>query len=268
MKRAATCLVLLAAIAAGAAHWLDLVNFTDLATGFSSYGPLWARYAVAGAVAALCALASLLAARRPVGLWQRSIAQGLVSLLCAAGFAVLGGIGLLRAVQQDLTALIQQVLWLFTALWMLLLAVARLSARSGLPSSSAVWGVAGTVSLYLLTVVRFIFKPSGIVRVAPTIQVFSALAALLFSTALLKSAYLPRANCGRWLSLTGSLAFFLCTCLELPQTLCLYLVSAADRDELLLSGCLGLLGLLGAVCALIAAGPCAPEPEAEAPAKG
>ena len=256
MKRAATCLVLLAAIAAGAAHWLDLVNFTDLATGFSSYGPLWARYAVAGAVAALCALASLLAARRPVGLWQRSIAQGLVSLLCAAGFAVLGGIG-------D-----HQGLWLFTALWMLLLAVARLSARSGLPSSSAVWGVAGTVSLYLLTVVRFIFKPSGIVRVAPTIQVFSALAALLFSTALLKSAYLPRANCGRWLSLTGSLAFFLCTCLELPQTLCLYLVSAADRDELLLSGCLGLLGLLGAVCALIAAGPCAPEPEAEAPAKG
>ncbi len=261
MKRIATFLVLLAAGAAGAAHWLDLVNFTDLATGLLVYGPLWARYAVGGAVAVLCVLAGFLAARRPAGLWRRSTAQGLISILCALGFAALGGAGLAGALRQGAAVLVQQLLWLLTALWLLLLGAARLSARPSLPSASAAWGIAGTVSFYLLTVVRFIFKPSGIVRVAPTIEVFSALAALLFSTALLKSAYLPRAGCGRWLSVTGCLAFFLCTCLELPQTVCLYLVNQAGHKELMLSACLGLLGLLGAVCAFIAAGEEAPDQE-------
>lgn len=256
MRRFATFLVLLVGCAAGAAHWLDLVNFTDLSTGFAAYGPLWARYAVGGAVVLLCVLAGLLASRRPADLWRRSILQGLVSLVCGLGFAALGGSGLADA--QGAAALVQQLLWLLTALWLLLLGCARLSSRPTLPSASAAWGVAGSVSFYLLTVGRFIFKPSGIVRIVPTVQVLSALAALVFSTALLKAAYLPHANCGRALLLTGCLAFFLCTCLELPQTICLYLVDQAGRAELMLSGALGLLGLVGAVFAMAAAGGEAP----------
>lgn len=261
MRRFATFLVLLVGCAAGAAHWLDMVNFTDLSTGFAAYGPLWARYAVGGAVALLCVLAGLLASRRPEGLWRRSVSQGLVSIVCGLSFAALGGSGLAGAAGP--AALAQQLFWLLTALWLLLLGAARLSSRPCLPTASAAWGVAGTVSLYLLTVARFIFKPSGIVRVAPTVQVFSALAALVFSTVLLKAFYLPRANCGRALSLTGCLCFFLCTCLELPQTICLYLVNQAARADLMLSGALGLLGLLGAVCAMTAAGGEAAEPAEE-----
>lgn len=264
MKRFATCLVLLVAVMTGAAHWLDLVNFTDLTTGFATAGPLWARYAVGGAVALLCAAGSLLAARRPAGLWRRGPVQGLVSLACGLAFAALGGSGMLAAARQGTTELLQQALYLVTALWFVLLGAARLSARPSLPTGSAVWGIAGTASLYLLTVVRFIFKPSGMVRVPPTLEVFSALAALLFATVLLKAAYLPGAACGRLLSLTGCLAFLLCTCLELPQTVCYTLMGQADRERLLLSACLALLGLLGAACALTAAGEEAPEPEAAA----
>lgn len=264
MKRFATCLILLTAVMAGAAHWLDLVNFTDLATGFATAGPLWARYAVGGAVALLGAAGSLLAARRPAGLWRRSFAQGLAGLGCGLAFAALGGGGMIAAAGQGVSGLLQQLLYLVTALWFVLLGAARLSARPGLPTGSAAWGVAGTASLYLLTVVRFIFKPSGIVRVAPTLEVFSALAALLFATVLLKAAYLPGASCGRLLSLTGCWAFLLCTCLELPQTVCYYMVGQADRERLLLSVCLALLGLLGAASALCAAGEEAPGPEAAA----
>ena len=50
MKRFATSLLALVCLAAGGARWLDLVNCTDLATGFSTYGSYWVRYAVVGAV--------------------------------------------------------------------------------------------------------------------------------------------------------------------------------------------------------------------------
>ena len=257
MKRFATLLVLLVAAAVGAAHWLDLVNFTDLDTGFVLSGPIWARYAVGGAAALLALLAGLMAARRPAGLWQRSIPQGTAALLCALGFAVLGGSGLLSI--RGMAQHIQHGLYLVTALWLLLLAAARLSSRPSLPTASALWGVAGSASLYLLTVSRFIFKPSGIVRVVPTLEVFSALAALLFFTALLKASYLPGASCGRWLAVTGGWAFLLCTCLELPQTVCLRLAGQAGWRDLLDSAALALLGLMGAVYALAAMGEEGPE---------
>ena len=259
MKRFATILVLLVAAVVGAAHWLDLVNFTDLSTGFALAGPIWARYAVGGAAALLALLAGLMAARRPAGLWRRSFAQGGCALACGLAFAALGGSGLLRAGGLAQTA--QHLLYLVTALWLLLLAAARFSSRPSLPTASAVWGVAGSASLYLLTVSRFIFKPSGIVRVVPTLEVFSTLAALLFFTALLKASYLPGASCGRWLAITGGWAFLLCSCLELPQTICLWLVDQAGWRDILCSAALALLGLLGAVYALAAMGEEGPEPE-------
>lgn len=259
MKRFATILVLLAAAVCGVVHWLDLVNFTDLATGFALTGPIWARYAVGGAAALLALLAGLLAARRPAGLWQRSIPQGVCAALCGLGFAVLGGSGLMGA--RGLAGILQQGLYLFTALWLLLLAAARFSSRPSLPTAGALWGVAGSASLYLLTVSRFIFKPSGIVRVMPTLEVFSALAALLFFTVLLKASYLPGASCGRWLAITGGWAFLLCTCLELPQTVCLWLVGQAGWQDILGSTALALLGMTGAVYALAAMGQEGPERE-------
>ena len=49
MKRFAAFLLLLVSALAGAARWLDVVNYTDLDTGFVTWGPTWARYAIAGA---------------------------------------------------------------------------------------------------------------------------------------------------------------------------------------------------------------------------
>ena len=45
MKRFAAFLLLLVSALAGAARWLDVVNYTDLDTGFVTWGPAWARWA-------------------------------------------------------------------------------------------------------------------------------------------------------------------------------------------------------------------------------
>ena len=70
MKRFAAFLLLLVSALAGAARWLDVVNYTDLDTGFVTWGPAWARYAIAGGILALLALGALL----PLAVYQ-SIAK-------------------------------------------------------------------------------------------------------------------------------------------------------------------------------------------------
>ena len=59
MKRFAAFLLLLVSALAGAARWLDVVNYTDLDTGFVTWGPAWARYAIAGGILVLLALGAL-----------------------------------------------------------------------------------------------------------------------------------------------------------------------------------------------------------------
>ena len=92
MKRFATSLLALVCLAAGGARWLDLVNCTDLATGFSTYGSYWVRYAVVGAVLLLAALASFLAPGRPAALGGHNALQGILAFLCGFGFAALAGV--------------------------------------------------------------------------------------------------------------------------------------------------------------------------------
>lgn len=52
-------------------------------------------------------------------------------------------------------------------------------------------GVAGSAAFYLHTVVRFVEQPASLYRILPAVEIFSALAALLFVTALLRALYLP-----------------------------------------------------------------------------
>ena len=91
MKRFAAFLLLLVSALAGAARWLDVVNYTDLDTGFVTWGPTWARYAIAGGILVLLALGALLAPRRPAALCGQSTAQGVMCFLTGFGFAALGG---------------------------------------------------------------------------------------------------------------------------------------------------------------------------------
>lgn len=75
-------------------------------------------------------------------------------------------------------------------------------------------GVAGSAAFYLHTVVRFVEQPASLYRILPAVEIFSALAALLFVTALLRALYLPGGvGTAPALSRCGLLAFFFCTCL-------------------------------------------------------
>lgn len=257
MKRLTAGISLLVPVAAGAVRWLDLVNFCDLSTGFVLLGPVWARYLCMAMVLSLGVLASFLAARRPSGLVRRSMSLGLLCLLAGGAFAALAGVqlaALLGGAEADVLETAQTVLYLLTALWLLLLGISRVAGSTVAPSGSAWTGILGTFAFYLLTVRRFCFNPSGIVRIVPTVQVFSALSALVLLQGAVKAFYLPHLPVGRGLFFRGYLAFFFCTCLEAPQAVCLYLGGQYTLAQLAEGLALGVIGLIGLRCAALTVG--------------
>ena len=257
MKRLTAGISLLVPVAAGAVRWLDLVNFCDLTTGFVLLGPVWARYLCMAMVLSLGVLASFLAARRPSGLVRRSMSLGLLCLLAGGAFAALAGVqlaALLGGAEADVLETAQTVLYLLTALWLLLLGISRVAGSTVAPSGSAWTGILGTFAFYLLTVRRFCFNPSGIVRIVPTVQVFSALSVLVLLQGAVKAFYLPHLPVGRGLFFRGYLAFFFCTCLEAPQAVCLYLGGQYTLAQLAEGLALGVIGLIGLRCAALTVG--------------
>lgn len=257
MKRLTAGISLLVPVAAGAVRWLDLLNFCDLTTGFVLLGPVWARYLCMAMVLSLGVLASFLAARRPSGLVRRSMSLGLLCLLAGGAFAALAGVqlaALLGGAEADVLETAQTVLYLLTALWLLLLGISRVAGSTVAPSGSAWTGILGTFAFYLLTVRRFCFNPSGIVRIVPTVQVFSALSALVLLQGAVKAFYLPHLPVGRGLFFRGYLAFFFCTCLEAPQAVCLYLGGQYTLAQLAEGLALGVIGLIGLRCAALTVG--------------
>lgn len=262
MKRLTAGISLLVPVAAGAVRWLDLVNFCDLTTGFVLLGPVWARYLCMAMVLSLGVLASFLAARRPSGLVRRSMSLGLLCLLAGGAFAALAGVqlaALLGGAEADVLETAQTLLYLLTALWLLLLGISRVAGSTVAPSGSAWTGILGTFAFYLLTVRRFCFNPSGIVRIVPTVQVFSALSALVLLQGAVKAFYLPHLPIGRGLFFRGYLAFFFCTCLEAPQAVCLYLGGQYTLAQLAEGLALGVIGLIGLRCAALTVGEEQPE---------
>ena len=262
MKRFAAFLLLLVSAAAGAARWLDVVNYTDLDTGFVTWGPAWARYAVAGGVLLLLALGALLAARRPAALCDQSTAQGVLCFLTGFAFAALAGAELAGWAQLDALGKAGAVLYLISAVWMLLLGRSRFTPEFEAPTRSALMGVAGTLSLYLLTISRFGLAPTGMARVDANFAALAALAALLFCTAQAKVAYVPGGRSGGWVFFTGSAAFLLCTCLAFPGTLARFMVGLAGAADLAEAAALALVGVCGAVYAFGSVGEPAPEENA------
>ena len=166
---------------------------------------------------------------------------------------------LLGGREADVLETAQTVLYLLTALWLLLLGISRVAGSTVAPSGSAWTGILGTFAFYLLTVRRFCFNPSGIVRIVPTVQVFSALSALVLLQGAVKAFYLPHLPVGRGLFFRGYLAFFFCTCLEAPQAVCLYLGGQYTLAQLAEGLALGVIGLIGLRCAALTVGDEQPE---------
>lgn len=255
MKKLATVLLVLVCAATGLVRWLDVVNFTDMNTGFVTWGShLW-RYALAGAVLLLLILGCRMAAKQPKALMGKNVAQGVMSFVCGIAFAVLGGVYLAHYSSLSRFQLVLGVLYLLTGVWLLVLGKSRFTEEFESPSRSALFGVAGTLSMYLLTIQRFGLAPTGIVRVNYTMEGLAALLVLLFFTAQLKVSYVPGGKSGRAIFWLGMSAFLFATCLALPGVVCAYWVGQYGLIELIEGIALALAGVMGAVYACTAVGP-------------
>lgn len=115
-------------------------------------------------------------------------------------------------------------------------------------------GLFSCIALFLLPVLRYAEHPSTLYRTLTVLPVFSALAALWFLVQFVGALCTPHTPRMRAkLSASGLLAFFLCTCIELPQTFWQMSTHGVTLFALSISALLGILGLLGALTALTAA---------------
>ncbi|MBQ7859727.1 MAG: hypothetical protein IJ347_06320 [Faecalibacterium sp.] len=249
MKLFAGVLLLAAGVLASVARWLDLVNFTDLQTGFVTAGSVWVRYAVLLLLVLLAALGGRMAAARPHRVERRAVLLALLAFAGCAAFAVAGGLQLVSG-----GGALAALLSLITGWWLASLGIAWISKKGNAPALGVGSAIAGTALFFVLTLQRFVQNYSSYHRVGPALSVFSALAALWFAAALVRSTLFPQTDNGQRLAFAGLTAFYLCTCLELPQALCLWLAGQTTLVPLLQSGALAVLGLLGAGCALTAFG--------------
>ncbi len=254
MKKTAGILLVLAGLCGAFAYWVDLMNFTDLEKGFVTTGSVWVRYGAVGALLLVAWLASRLAARRPESLERKNIAMALFSWLCGAAQAAFGALEIaLGLTGGDALQLALGALALFSAWWMLIQGIYWFGAspKAG-PAGGVALGILGSVYFLLLTCMRFAKNASSFYRFAQTGQVFAALAALLFTTVLLRACLFPESGCGRRVYFSGMWAFYLCTCFELPQAVVRWMAGTTQLGDLALSAALGCFGLLGAAAALSA----------------
>ena len=255
MKKLTGALLAAAGVCAGAAYWLDLMNFTDLDRGFPLVGSVWVRYGVLGALLLVSALGTPLAARRPAALERRSLPLCGITLLCALVYAALGGVQLAccwsGAGEGGLLLLLEGVLALGTALFLLMQAFFWADGQPGrCLTGGVVLGILGTLYFLLLTFARFATNSSSFYRFAQTTQTFTALLALLVTSVLIRICCFPESRWGRRLYLAGIWAFYLCTCCEVPQAAARWMAGQTRAADLAVSLSLGCIGLLGAVCAL------------------
>lgn len=120
--------------------------------------------------------------------------------------------------------------------------------------TSAIFGLAALAAPVWTAVDRFAIQPASLARTGHTLQVLSVLAALAFTSTLLKVIHLPQAPYGRTIAFTGAMAFLFCTCIEVGQTLVSMLAGGAGLLDFVQSFCWGGVGLCGLVCMLYASG--------------
>lgn len=261
MKRLIVALCTLICLAAGAARWVDLVNFTDLDTGFFTVGSHHLRYGVLAAVLVVLALCSLAAPKTSKSLEGCCPAQGWLALVSGVLFAALGGLELVNGMGDRLQMLLG-VLCLATGVWLLLLGRSRFTPEFEAPTANALWGIAGTLSLLLFTIQRFGLAPTGVARIEPNIQGMAALLCLLFCTAQLRLAYVPDGKSAKTTWFLGMSSFLFAACLALPGRVCAFMVGQGDFLSLLEAVALAAVGCMGLVYSgsILLAKP-QPEPE-------
>lgn len=250
-KRTAAIAAVLLCLVSGGLRMADLLYLSDPAAGFALVGESWYRYLAAAAVAAALFWLSRTASTRPVAIFRRKPALGAAMLLTAAAMLETGASTLL--LMQDGFSAIRGGTLLVSGVWYLAFGIRSIFIPKEKPAP-AVFGLLAMAAPVWTAVDRFAIQPASLARTGHTLQVLSILAALAFTSTLLKVIHLPQAPYGRTIFFTGMLAFLFCTCIEVGQTFVSMLAGGAGLMDLVQSFCWGGVGLCGLVCALYASG--------------
>lgn len=198
---------LLLSLAAGGGLLADSLIFTDPSTGFSTDGSVWIRY---GALA-LLTLIFLFLARPGTAAQGRQNERspflagvfGMQAMAFFAGFALAlaqiaaqtsaaGGLFDRYTGERtfDLAAVLLAVGWLAGGFWCGWIAVGFVRGTKQ-PAGTLLLGIITTIACFVLCARRFVFSPTSIQRVTPTLDLISALTAMLLCCGLLRQLYLP-----------------------------------------------------------------------------
>lgn len=260
MKRISAFFPLLLCLCAGAARWLDLVNCTDLATGFPVVGSYLIRYALLAGLILIFALFSLTVPQIPDGLTRGCTPAAVLMILSGALFAGLGGMTLRLSMgfylRYNMLNLLMGLLYLVTAVWLVFAGLSRLGRTAREPSGSVLLGIGGSISFLLLTFREGLTEAANIQRIPVVWGALGALVALWFGVRMIRACYLPDTEAGRGLYLSGYTCFLLNTCLLLPQQVCFwmaggYIITVSDMLKAFTFGVFGLVGLAFALLAAL-----------------
>lgn len=227
---------------------VDLLLFTDPLTGFVAAGPLFVRCAVLLCTVLLIRFTANLTSRMPLRNPVFNKILGLILLITG-----LLALSLRVWLWGAAIPLVTELLAYLTAVGMGFCAWRAATMRRRLP----VMLPALLVTPWLLWVAaqRVLLGPAAIGRLSATVRAVSIIAALVFFVALLRMLFLPSQPGARTCFFAGFTAFFLCTCIELPQALYELafgtLQAGALAEALVLAG----LGVAGALCAWHATDP-------------
>jgi hypothetical protein len=250
MKRFAGMTLLIGVLVA-VGRWLDLTNYTDLSTGLCSAGSVWWRYAEIGILLVLGALLALPVRKNTKALLRRSVSAGAAAMAGAILLVVASCMQLVGVLST--TALIQIVLQILCACWLVLLARAWMAEQWVTPSGGASMSVAGSALFYWLVVLRFMKNSSSYHYVMSSEAIVSALAVLLFLSSLGRALLLPDTANERAVCRSGLWAFWFGLCWELPQAVALWSSGNSDTAELLFALGVACVGALGGAAAILCA---------------
>lgn len=241
----------------------DLLLYTDPTTGFVTNGFFFVRIAVPALGVALSYAAASRVHLRPRALLGpcTGMGIGLLALTVALAASALLRLPTLAATFDPLE-LIAAVTALLTALWAMLWGVRAFGplADPTRPLPGTLTSLPGTFFFLWTMIDRFAIAPASVMRLGSTLRVLSGAAALLFLSMLLRVFLTPGLPVGHSMFAAGMIAFMLCTCHELPQTVFEFCNGNLSPAGLAVGIAMSLWGLTGLVCAWYSCGEGLPMP--------
>ncbi|MEG2500942.1 MAG: hypothetical protein RSA78_07730 [Oscillospiraceae bacterium] len=248
MRKKVMIATVIFSVIVGILSLFDLALYTDLYTDFTKQGPMWIRYALLLLGIVVC-LVPMLYKKQSFSDEIAYAGKGycfLFLMFISGAYSVYLLLDLFMF-KQDMLAIAKAVLFALFALYCFTMFVHSANKSKKI---NVVIAVICTLAFYYLAIERFLSRTSSLYRFEPALSIVSALVGLVFITFFLKASYYQAENRpNAKLIVFGQMAFFVCTCMEMPHSLYLLLVGAAPITVAMQSVVMGALGILGLITA-------------------